>query len=277
MGIEREVRLDISDREGRDEVTHREDVLVSMSSHRQIFSDEPSVGNCFCGELDVELMIPTQRIPHNAKLVPYVCEPGGVWQKKSEFYVYTRNEDELTGVIHLVCYDAIYRGEESFLTEGDMGEWPRSDLEVMTEIARRTKAPICQDTLAILTKGYQIPFPGIIIETDHKIVENSDGTKSETHETRYQTGGEGALSMREIAGRIAAFYGGNWIIDNNGEWRLILLGDIPAETNYLIYEKGDPLQIGGDHILVVDGRAESHRLALPNGDTLRIGGVNLLV
>ena len=260
--MEKEVRLDIAD------VTYREATIVSLHTHRQIFEGEPSIGNCFCGELNAELIIPSEDIPRNAKFVPYIRDVGGTWKKKSEFFVYTRQVDDLTGYVTIVAYDAIYRGEESFTQPGDQGEWPRKDIDVMREIARRTNASICAESLAKINRGYEVQYPGIIMETT-----DDEGNPK----TELKPDHKGALTMREIAGRIASFYGGNWIIDNNGEWRLIQLGDIPAETYYLIWEQGDPIRIGSDRIIVRDGLEESHHMVIQNGDVLLIGGVRLIV
>ena len=176
------------------------------------------------------------------------------------FFIYSRDVDELTGQVSIVAYDAIYRGEESFTQEGEQGEWPRVDIDVMDEIARRTGTTICAETRAKMAGGYLVQYPGFI---------NADG--------EMVPDGDGALTMREVAGRIAAFYAGNWIIDKNGEWRLVILGDIPEETNLLITEDGEPIKLGNDRIIVEFGKEEPHRLVVQNGDALLIGGVRLLV
>ena len=274
--MEKEVRLDIAG------VTYREAAIVSLHTHRQIFEGEPSIGNCFCGELNAELIIPSGDIPRNAKFVPYIRDAGGTWKKKSEFFVYTRQVDDLTEYVTIVAYDAIYRGEESFTQPGDQGEWPRKDIDVMREIAQRTGASICAESLAKINKGYEVQYPGIIMETTTKIDtgkvdEYGEPIYEERTETELKPDNEGALTMREVAGRIASFYGGNWIIDNNGEWRLIQLGDIPEETHFLIWEQGEPIRVGSDRIVIREGLEESHRMVIQNGDVLLIGGVRLIV
>ena len=250
----KEVRLDIAG------TTYREESFVRLSIHREVFDGAPSVGNCICGELNAELLIPTEDIPRNAEMVPYSREEGEEWKKQSVFFVYNRDEDDLTGVLTIVAYDAIYRGEENFTQEGDQGEWPRTDIVVMDEIARRTGTTICAESRAKMTNGYLVEYPGFINENGEMIPD-----------------GDGVLTMREVAGRIAAFYAGNWIIDKNGEWRLVILGDIPEETNLLITEDGEPIKLGSDRIIVEFGKEEPHRLVVQNGDKLIMGGVGLLV
>ena len=255
---DKEFKLDING------VTYREDVIESMSSDKRLFDGAPSVGNCFCGELDVTIMIPSSQIPKNAELVPYTRKPGGTWKKKSVYFIYNRKEDELTGNIKITAYDAIYRSEAPYLSAGDQGYWPRLDIDVMDEIAERTGTVISSGTRTMMNKQYEVPYPGVTLEGDQG-------------QTILEPDLDGALTMREVASRIAMFYGGSWIIDNNGEWRLIRLGDIPPETNYLITEDGEPITLGGDRILIIDGLVEPHRLVIQNGDTLTLGGVRLLV
>ena len=57
-------------------------------------------------------------------------------------------------------------------------------------------------------------------------------------------------SSREVLGIIAASYGGNFVISDDGQLLLIRLSDLPRETNYLITEFGDVILFGTDRILV---------------------------
>ena len=157
-----------------------------------------------------------------------VTRTGGTatdWQQKSQFYVFSREIDHATGALHITAYDAIYRAEQDYYTRsGEQGNWPKTALACMQEIASRTSATICSDSLALLTNTpYYIQYPGY---------------------------GDGALTMRQVAGDIAKRYAGNWIIDNNGEWRLIRLNDMPPSTHYLITEHGNPITFAGVRILV---------------------------
>ena len=222
----KQIRLDIAG------TTYREDVIVSLSTHRKLFDGAPSVGNCCCGELNCTLTIPTDDIPRNAKFVPYVSDDGETWVKKGEYFVFSREVDKVTGWVSIVAYDAIFRASAYFSAPGDIGTWPKNDKTVMQMIATASQANICTDSLAVLG-SYTVPYPGIILE---------DNTP--------KPDGQGALTMRDVAGRIAAYYGGNWIIDNNGEWRLVLLGDIPADADYLVTENAEIIVMGGVRILV---------------------------
>jgi hypothetical protein len=57
-------------------------------------------------------------------------------------------------------------------------------------------------------------------------------------------------SSREVLGIIAASYGGNFVISDEGQLLLIRLQDLPKETNYLVTQTGDVLLFGTDRILV---------------------------
>lgn len=228
----KEVRLDIYN--GNTATMYYADKIVEMSADKMMFDGAPSVGNCICGELDVELLVDSDTIPKNAKMIPYIREEGSPqWKKRSVYYIYNREQNELTGALRIVAYDCIYRAEESFTQPGDQGTWPRLDKTIMQEIASRTNTSIDVDSLTAMNRAYMIQYPGIILE---------DGT--------LKPDGDGALTMREVAGQIASMYGGNWIIDNAGNWRLVKLGSIPQETHYLIRENGNAILIGGVRILV---------------------------
>lgn len=210
-----------------------EDTIISLSTHRRLFDGAPSVGNCYIGELDAEFY-PKGTVPRNAAVVPYVRESGAeTWTQKSAFHIYSRSTDKETGVLSLMCYDALFRTEESFTRAGDQGEWPRTDVSVAEEIAARIGTTLSAATRTLMTKGYLVQYPGIALE---------DGTP--------QYSADGALSMREVLGYVGAMYAGNWIVNNAGELHLAGLGDIPPETHYLIEEGGGAILLGGVRLLV---------------------------
>lgn len=229
--MSKEVKLVINN------VTYEENVIFSLSTHRAAFSDfSKIVGNCVSGELYAVVNIPSASIPRNAEIKPYIRENNGAWVQKSTFYVFSREVDKITGYVTLTAYDAIFRTEQSFTQSGNQGSWPRKDIAVMQEIATRTNSTISSDALAIIVNNYDVQYPGITI---------TDGTT-----TTYKPDGQGALTMRDVAGRIAAMYGGSWFIDNNGQWRLWQLGVMPVDADYLVTESHEIIVMGGVRILV---------------------------
>ena len=221
----KQIKLVISTSTGTNAVTYRENKIYSLSTHRALYDNEPSIGNCVSGELNAVLDLDTSVIPRNAKIVPYVSDDGTTWIKKSEYYLFSRSVDKATGALTVVAYDAIYRSElDYYTTSGDQGYWPKTTLAVMQEIALRIGANICSASQTLLNNpSYYVQYPGY---------------------------GDGALSMRQVAGDIAVRYAGNWVIDNNGELHLIRLADIPAETNYLITENNYVITLGGVRLIV---------------------------
>jgi len=223
----KQIRLDIAG------TTYREDVIFSLSTHRKLFDGAPSVGNCISGTLNAVVAIPNSSIPRNAEIVPWVKEDNGEWVQKGRFYVFSREVDKVTGWVTIEAYDAIFRASAYFTSAGDQGQWPRTDIVVMQQIATRTGATINADTLTAMDKAYPVKYPGIVLENGSQKID-----------------GSGALTMRDVAGRIASYYGGNWIIDNTGEWRLILFGNTFGEADYLVTENHEILVMGGVRILV---------------------------
>ena len=50
----------------------------------------------------------------------------------------------------------------------------------------------------------------------------------------YQVEYPNDYTMREVLGHVAAAHGGNWVMTDAGKLLLLRLGDIPAETRYLV-------------------------------------------
>ena len=191
----------------------------SMRLSSALFSgDAPAVGACVAGELTAELL-PKATIPRMAEIKVYVRLTEGTqaseWLPMGVYYIDTRSISE-SGSITLHGYDAMLKAEQIYLAEDDTAEWPQTMAAVVSSIC--TRMGVSLDSRTVL-KGYTIDYP------------------------------EG-YTMREILGYIAAAHGGCWIMTPAGKLRLVTLGGLPVETNYLIDESGDAITFGGDHILV---------------------------
>lgn len=224
-----ETRLSVNDAAPDD--SYGEDILISMSTSRKVFPQElPTVGGCVAGELSLEIREPPEAIPRQAKLIPYVrlwsldgsrCSE---WVQKGVFYIDTRKKKEdNSGIIKysIQGYDDILKTEQDY-TDSEL-TWPAMDEEVVWEIAKRIGVKIDRRTLDIITNEYQV----------------DDVT---------------GYTYREVLGYIAAMYGGNFIMSDEGLLLLVAMGNVSAddsvETNYLIDENGNILTFGGDRILV---------------------------
>lgn len=205
-------------------VVYTQDKIVSAYSGAAATATPATVGNCVAKSLNLVLRNPGS-IPRMAQIqMRYRLNNGTTqseWLPKGTFFVDTRSEGN--GVLTLVAYDAMLKCDQDYATSGEQGTWPKRDLQVVNEICARIGVTLDPRTAAIITSGYMVPYPGY---------------------------GDGAYTMREVLGFIGAAYAGNWVITDQNTLRLLMLGDIPPETNYLITELGDFIVIGGYRILV---------------------------
>ena len=212
--------------------------IVSASTRAAMLDSELTIGNCIAKELNLVLRnldgMPT--IPRMAQIkMRYRLNDGTTqseWRPKGTFFIDTRDES-FGGVLTIDAFDPMLKAEQPFTQPGEQGQWPRSDITVVNQIASRIGVAVDARTTAIITNNYQIPYPGIVLE---------DGTQ--------KTGG-GAYTCRELLGYIGSMYGGNWVITDENKLRLIVLGDIPpGDTNLLVDQYGDYITIGGYRIIV---------------------------
>lgn len=215
--------------------SYGEDQILEMESDYWMFSgNQPGVGGCLAGELTLRMLAPNVEIPRMATVNPYVrvwaqgYEDPSEWIPQGKYFIDTRettdNNDGLP-ILSLHCYDAMLKAEADYPNTTD--EWPKSDIDVVNEIA--------------MTMGLQAS------------VEEPDGIDTRTItaiSNGYQIGLPAGQTMREVLSNIAAMYGGNWIMNYDGQLLLIKITDLPPETNYLVTIAGDPITFGGDRIIV---------------------------
>ena len=201
----------------------RESSIISMSTQKSIFPESnPTVGNCIAGQITVEMMKPKGDIPRRSRLAPYVRLTNGKehseWIQKGVFFIdhreYSGDENERM-VIN--GYDHIILTEDEF--PSSTHEWPRTDIDVVRDIATEIGTDLDSRTAQIMNKGYKINYPA-------------------------------GYSMREVLENIAAMYAGSFIMSDTGELLLVTMFGIPKETSYLIDNVGFAVTFGGDRILV---------------------------
>lgn len=195
--------------------------IVSLSVSAALFGGRvATVGSCVSAQLSLVLWNPGS-IPRNAEVKAYTRLSNGTqsseWLQFGVFYIDTRDIDPDANTITLSCYDAMLKAEQTFLMEGDTGEWPRTQQAVVNAICTRMGVEL--DSRTVINSTYMVEYPN-------------------------------DYTMREILGYIAAAHGGCWIITPAGKLRLVTLGGLPAETNYLVDENGDAITMGGVRILV---------------------------
>ena len=219
--------------------TYGQAQIVSATTRAAMIDRELSIGNCIAKELHLVLtnFAGFPAIPRMAKIVMEFRLNDGTtqseWLPKGTFFIDTRAVD-YNGVLTIDAYDPMLKTEQSFTKAGNQGLWPRSDVSVVQTIATAMGVSIDERTTAIMTKGYQIGYPGIELE---------DGTP--------QYSQDGAMSMRQVLGYVGSMYGGNWVVTDENKLRLIVLGDIPpGPLGLLVNEAGDYIVMGGFRIRV---------------------------
>lgn len=218
---------------------YRQDKIVSATTRASMIDRDTMIGNCIAKELNLVLTnltgMPT--IPRMAKIVMQFRLNDGTqqseWYPKGTYYIDTRDES-YEGVLTINAFDPMLKSEQSFMQPGNQGTWPRLDTSVVQTIATAMGVSIDSRTTEIMTKGYQIGYPGITLENGAP-----------------QYSDNGAMSMRQVLGYIGSMYAGNWVITDENKLRLLVLGDIPeGPLGLLIDEGGNYITMGGDRIRV---------------------------
>ena len=142
------------------------------------------------------------------------------WIPKGVFYIDTRKKHITEGdekVLTLHAYDGMLKAEKNYATTAL--NFPQHPYPVVQEIASALGWTIETDTATLLqSSNYNIPLPT-------------------------------AYSYREVLQQIAAAFGGNFIMNENGELKLIALYDT-VRSDDLLLVNGYVLLIGGDGICV---------------------------
>lgn len=202
---------------------YAEDIIVSMNTVRGMFPENmPVIGECVAGELSATIFKPAADIPQMSRVVPYVricnSEKQSEWIRKGVYYIdthsYTGEENEL---MEIHGFDSMMFSEADF--PSSTAQWPRKDIDVVRDIAKEMDVTIDPRTVAIMKNGYTVEYPA-------------------------------DYSQREVLGFLAAMYGGNFVMSDSGELRLIQLNSMPKETTFLTDHAGFVLRIGGDRIYV---------------------------
>lgn len=219
-------------------VSYGENVLMSVSTVYRVFSQEqPTVGGCLAAELEVKMLAPSATIPRMAQVKPYVRVTDGTqtseWIPQGVFYIDTRetshNDDDLD-ILTLHCYDAMLKSEADYPSTSI--SYPAKDYRIVQIIAH---------AMGLQSSSSASNHNGIDARTK-TLMNNGSG--------KYNISLPVGYSMREVLGNIAAMYCGNWIMNYDGQLRLVTLTELPEETNYLVDNSYDAITFGGDRILV---------------------------
>lgn len=203
------------------------DKIISMSTTSKAFADDTvEVGSTYSGTIDVKLLTPSESIPRMATLKPYVrvrSVDGTVvddaWHQKGAFYIDTRSYDEESGILTISGYDAMLKAEAVAFNKAS---------EMTVHQARYLVAVFatmmgCEQISANLQL---IPLTEIPYVEDYTI--------------------------RQYLHDIGVISGGNFIIDDFNNLKLIRLNNLPSAPGVVINESNYGIIFGGYNILVED-------------------------
>ena len=219
-----DIRLDIAGK------SYFRDSILDLRTRHALFSSEPAVGQCVIGEINVKMLVSPDEIPRGAELRPCIIlrdEEGNEEElPKGVYYIYQRTVDRKLEQVQFIGYDAMIKMNQTYTTTDTQptdhqGRWPLTDMEVVEEVCQRIGVEL--DSRTVLEHGYEVQYPGY---------------------------GDGAYTMREVMEAIAAMYGGNWVMTDDGMLNLIRFGITPPESHILVDQRGSGILIGGVHILV---------------------------
>lgn len=210
-------------------VDYFDDSIIAIDTSHSLFADnKPAAGCVVVGVATISIMTPSVSVPKRASVKPYIRLTdtektlASEWIQKGEYFTDKRYTDD-NGVLDITAYDALLKTEKVMYTStGEQGNYPKTDIQMVDNIAYAIGVNVDLRTSAMMTQGYEVQYPGF---------------------------GDAGYSMREILSFIGGMYGGNWCISDIGELRLIALGDLPAETYYIVTEFGEPITFGGDRII----------------------------
>ena len=187
-----------------------DDTIESLSTSGSMFSSAgPCIGSSVSRTIEVALKTEGSSIPRAAEIDVFIrlvllnstgaVESASEWIPKGVFYIDTRELDASGEWISIHGYDAMLKGEQTFLDQanGDTGLWPQSMSAVASACAEKMGVEIDEKTA--LSSDYKISYP-------------SDYT------------------CRELLQYIAAAHCGNWVITDSGKLRLVPFGSIDADN-----------------------------------------------
>lgn len=197
--------------------------IVSLNTMHSVFAGSPSIGNCISGELNLTMLKPAAEIAKMARVMPFVRVTNGVeyseWIPKGVYFIDTRevtHNDDGIDILSIHAFDSMLKSEAIY--PSDDSEYPMTDINVVRKIASALEIGVDTRTVDDMDKGILINLP-----------------------TGY--------SMRETLGFIASMYAGNFIINDDGDLRLIKFNSIPTETNYLIDTAGYIITFGEEEVV----------------------------
>lgn len=251
-------------------VDYYESDLFDLSTSYALFTDTPSVGNCYSAEIDVTMVMPNNVvIPRMAVLKPYVR----LYSESGKRYVVNNGVfTSKTGSVDNEVADftdigteenetLILQNQTTYMISG----WLQKGV-FFIDTRSVTHDSVGSDVLEIhgydsMLKAeelYPSDDPSLYPKSDVSIVDiianamdvDVDDRTYSIMNKGYQINLPATYTMREILGNIASMYAGNFCITPEGKLRLVGLTDIGVDSNYLVTHLGNAIVFGTDRIIV---------------------------
>lgn len=229
-----------------------ESKIVNLSTNEALFAeDKLSIGGAVAREISFSAFL-SDNVPKRAKIIHEVRLRVGdevsEWLQKGEYYISTRKRDRVTGLTEVHGYDSMLTAEQAWKpTNTDIFPMPMK--EAVEKTAAILKIPLDLRNVYKTGDAYMV---------DHPV---ADGTASEDQQVA-------GLTIRQVWRWIAAAMGGNFIINDLGELRLVPVSDVTA-TGYLADENGRAITFGENAILVRTAAAAA------DSEDLSVLGLNM--
>lgn len=211
--------------------------IVSLSTSEPLFAEDTmSIGGAVAREIDFAAFL-DDSVPKRAQIIHEVRlrlgDEVSEWLQKGVYYIDTRSRDPLTGVTTVHGFDAILMAEQEWIPPAK-DKFPMDMQEAVELTAAALKLTIDPRSTFKTGDAYMVDYP--VADADESEEQQAQG-----------------LSIRQMWRWVAAAHGGNFIINDLGQLRLVPLNALPAETGYLVNESGNPITFGGVRILLSAG------------------------
>ena len=227
-------------------------VLSSLVTTEPLFAaDKLSIGGAVAREISFSAFL-SDNVPKRAKIIHQVRlrlgDEVSEWMQKGEYYISTRRRDRVTGLTEVHGYDSMLTSEQAW-KPADTDVFPMPMKEAVEKTAAILKIPLDPRNVFKTGDAYKVDYPV------------ADGTVSEDQQVA-------GLPIRQVWRWVAAAMGGNFIINDLGQLRLVPVSDVTA-TGYLADENGRAITFGENAILVRTAAAAA------DSENLSALGVNM--
>ena len=146
---------------------YKHDMLITLKITNDVLGTG-SIGKVAVGEIDVEMLVPEEKIPKQAILRPYIRvvknDETSEWITKGEFLLDTRKEvrrPTSRNTVKLHGYDKLITAQLEY-NPADIS-WPTTDAAVVANIAYQLGIVMDQRTTAAINRGFRGKAGGLLL------------------------------------------------------------------------------------------------------------------